>query len=469
MLRTRRARTTCSTVRTASSSRRLTVAARNASGSTAGSIRRSNPASSSRRAKSLAVLGGRRGLDPSRLEPHERADELERLREGAVELPRVAPADPADPVGVDARLEQPHAGVDRGLAAPDQREAVGGLGEIDEPVGRDERDAGLDAEAGHVTRRDLRLDVRRVDDAPSRPDDRLRAVEERDDAVPVAVPAPVVAHAEEADAAGRQQVLVEDAGVVVADLGRARPLVEAGVRPRLVDAVAPERPRLDAVVRRRLVEAHERIGVQPVAAGPVAPVDEHDLGTRVGEQRVRERHPRRTRSDDEVVGLDLPHACEGYASRASRGPPSLRPVRQLLVATAARPALTPRGGRRRLERSERGTAVSEDASSSLRQRGARGSPDPLAGLPADERQVLAALAVVGHATLSEAQLAELAGAADVAPLLADLGRAGSSAATAGGATGCWGRSGSGSGRPTRRSRPPTGCCGRPGRSRVAAR
>jgi hypothetical protein len=103
-------------------------------------------------------------------------------------------------------------------------------------------------------------------------------VEQRDDEVSVAVPAAVLAHAEERHPSRRQQLLVEHARVVVADLGGTRTLVEAGVRPVLVDAVVPERPRLDAVVRRGLVEADERIRVQPVTARPVTPVDEHDLG-----------------------------------------------------------------------------------------------------------------------------------------------------------------------------------------------
>ena len=37
----------------------------------------------------------------------------------------------------------------------------------------------------------------------------------------------------------------------------------------LVDAVVPQQPRLDAVVGGGLVEAHERVGVQPVAARSV--------------------------------------------------------------------------------------------------------------------------------------------------------------------------------------------------------
>jgi hypothetical protein len=46
------------------------------------------------------------------------------------------------------------------------------------------------------------------------------------------------------------------------------------------------------------------------------------------------------------------------------------------------------------------------------------------GLPAAERQILAALAVVGHASLSADELDDLAGAPDVIPLLEDLERRG---------------------------------------------
>jgi hypothetical protein len=44
----------------------------------------------------------------------------------------------------------------------------------------------------------------------------------------------------------------------------------------------------------------------------MTPLDEHDLGVRLRDQRVRERHPRRTRSDDKVVGLHFAHCPEGY-------------------------------------------------------------------------------------------------------------------------------------------------------------
>jgi hypothetical protein len=80
----------------------------------------------------------------------------------------------------------------------------------------------------------------------------------------------------------------------------------------LVDAVVPEPARLDAVVRGRLVEPHERIRVEPVAARPVTPVDQHDLGLGVRQERVGECHSRRTGSHDQVVGLDLPDR-QGFA------------------------------------------------------------------------------------------------------------------------------------------------------------
>ena len=81
-------------------------------------------------------------------------------------------------------------------------------------------------------------------------------------------------------------------------------LVEAGVASAGLDPVLPERGRVHAVVHRRLVQLHERIGVEPVTAGPVPPIDHHDVGVGVLDQRVDEPHAERARADDEVVGLD---------------------------------------------------------------------------------------------------------------------------------------------------------------------
>lgn len=94
---------------------------------------------------------------------------------------------PADALGVDSRLEQSHAGVHPRLSRADHREAVGRFGEVNEVAGRDERDARFDREPRHVTRRDLGLDVGRVDELAPRLYNDLGAVEQRSDEVAVSV------------------------------------------------------------------------------------------------------------------------------------------------------------------------------------------------------------------------------------------------------------------------------------------
>jgi len=76
------------------------------------------------------------------------------------------------------------------------------------------------------------------------------------------------------------------------------------------------------------VKAYERVGVQPVAARPVPPVDQNNLGIGVREQRVGESHSRRTRSDDEVVGLDFSHPCRLRFFGCSHGGREVRGVKQ---------------------------------------------------------------------------------------------------------------------------------------------
>ena len=64
----------------------------------------------------------------------------------------------------------------------------------------------------------------------------------------LAVLAPeVIVHADETHLSGRDQVLVQDPPVVVADLGRGSPLVETGVGTGRVDPVVAERPGQDPV------------------------------------------------------------------------------------------------------------------------------------------------------------------------------------------------------------------------------
>ena len=98
--------------------------------------------------------------------------------------------------------------------------------------------------------------------------------------------------------------MTHDLVEVATDLRAAGPLVEAGVRAVGLDPVLSEWRRVDAVEPRRLVELHERIRVQPMAARSVASLDHHDVGVAVLDQRVDERHPERAGTDDEIVRLE---------------------------------------------------------------------------------------------------------------------------------------------------------------------
>ena len=99
--------------------------------------------------------------------------------------------------------------------------------------------------------------------------------------------------------------MTHDLVVVAADLGAAGSLVEAGVAPVGLDAILPEDGRVDAVGRRRLVQLHEGIGVEPVTAGAMPSFDHDDVGVGVLDQAVDERHAHRAGTDDEIVGLEL--------------------------------------------------------------------------------------------------------------------------------------------------------------------
>src|SRR5207244_13299058 len=105
----------------------------------------------------------------------------------------------------------------------------------------------------------------------------LGARYERHHGVALGVLPAVIAHREEPHAARREEDLFEHVGVITADLGRGRTLVETLVRARLVDSISAQRSGRDAVVRRRLVQSDEWIGVQPVAARTMSPIDDDDV------------------------------------------------------------------------------------------------------------------------------------------------------------------------------------------------
>ena len=99
--------------------------------------------------------------------------------------------------------------------------------------------------------------------------------------------------------------MTHDLVEVAADLRAAGSLGKAGVRAFSLGPVLSERGGVDAVEPRRLVELHERVRVQPVAAGAMAALDHHDVGVAVLDQRVDEGHPERADTDDEIVRLEL--------------------------------------------------------------------------------------------------------------------------------------------------------------------
>src|SRR3954451_2584870 len=72
------------------------------------------------------------------------------------------------------------------------------------------------------------------------------------------------------------------------------------------------------------MEAHERIGVVPVAARAMAPIDHHDVDFGVCDQFVGERHAGSASADHQVVGLENRHAeipCSVASSGASASHP----------------------------------------------------------------------------------------------------------------------------------------------------
>ena len=91
--------------------------------------------------------------------------------------------------------------------------------------------------------------------------------------------------------------------------------MQPGLRSVLLHAAAAEQRRRDAVERRRLVQADEGIGVEPVPADAVPAVDDRHAHVGVVDQRIRERHARGAGPHHEIVGFDS--ACH-WSTQARR-------------------------------------------------------------------------------------------------------------------------------------------------------
>ena len=120
--RTRPIRTTCPMLLSVARSESLRIAPRKKAGSTAGSRRRSTPASSIRGHRSRRSVAAALASFMAASHCAKPADEPQRLDRRPVVGPRIAGTDPPDGVGIDAVVDEPAAGVHGGLARPDDRE-----------------------------------------------------------------------------------------------------------------------------------------------------------------------------------------------------------------------------------------------------------------------------------------------------------------------------------------------------------
>ena len=91
---------------------------------------------------------------------------------------------------------------------------------------------------------------------------------------------------------------------VLADFAAGCPFVASGVLAGLVDPVDAEGERVNPVVCGRRMQANERIRVQPVASRGGLAVDEGHLNIGRPCQRIDERKTGRTRSHDQIIGID---------------------------------------------------------------------------------------------------------------------------------------------------------------------
>ena len=128
--------------------------------------------------------------------------------------------------------------------------------------------------------------------------------------------ADVVASGEELDPARPDHPVRQQVVVVGADRRLVGPLVQAGLGAVLLDPSAAQHGGRDAVEAGCLVQAHERVGLEPVAARPPAAVDQGHPDVGVVDQGVGVRHAHRPGPDDQVVGLDS--ACHGATQARAR-------------------------------------------------------------------------------------------------------------------------------------------------------
>ena len=232
---------------------------------------------------------------------HAEEDDGVRLDQCAVEHPRFAGSHPADRTRVHAARQQPDAGIGGGLAGADDDVLAGRLLKVHEVVDRDHAGAVSHSELRRQLSRDVGGEVPRVDHPAVLRDGEHPTRHPRDDGAVALVPRA----GEELDPSRAHQPVGQHLRVVGEDRGLTGPFVQPGLRPAVLHPPTAEKRRRDAVEARGLVQPHERVRLEPVAADAVPAVDQShaDVGG-VVDQRVSERHPHGAGPDHEVVGVD---------------------------------------------------------------------------------------------------------------------------------------------------------------------
>ncbi len=186
------------------------------------------------------------------------------------------------------------------LPEPDDDVLARGDVLVDQVVDGDHARVVGDAEPGRELRGDVRREVARIDD-PAAVRHRVALSGDPGDERAVA---DVVAAGVQLDLAGTEHPVSQDVGEVGADLGLVGPLVEPSLRACRLLATSAEHGGGDPVERRRLVQAYERIGLQPVTTDTVPTVDEGHLDVGTLDQCIGEGHAHGPCPHDEVVGVD---------------------------------------------------------------------------------------------------------------------------------------------------------------------
>ena len=93
-------------------------------------------------------------------------------------------------------------------------------------------------------------------------------------------------------------------GEIRAHLLAGRSFVVPRVLTALVDAIPTKRERAHPVIRRRRMQAHEGIRIQPMTPRTPASVDHRHLDVGFGDKRVDEGKTARASPYDQIIGTD---------------------------------------------------------------------------------------------------------------------------------------------------------------------